>query len=71
MNKPGSPGGAGGSYAVSTGTLAQAVAAPVVDGVQTLDVLLNGDTFQYEPKAIRVKKGVPVHFNLSVKGDPG
>lgn len=56
---------------MSTGTLAQAVAAPVVDGVQTLDVLLNGDTFQYEPKTIKVKQGVPVRFNLSVKGDPG
>ncbi len=61
----------GTNAAVSAGTLAGAVAAPVVNGVQTLDILLNGDTFQYEPKAIRVKKGVPVHFNLSVKGEPG
>lgn len=68
LANPGSRSAAGGSNAAVS---AAAVAAPVINGVQTLDVLLNGDTFQYEPKAIRVKKGVPVHFNLSVKGDPG
>ena len=69
----GSNAGAGRSAAaVSAGTLAQAVPAVVgADGVQTLNVLLNGDTFQYEPKVIKVKQGVPVRFNLSVKGDPG
>lgn len=51
----------------------QAVVAQVgADGTQTVDVVLNSATFQYEPKVVKVKKGAPVHFNLSVKnGDPG
>ncbi len=50
-----------------------AVVAPVgADGKQTIDVVLDSATFQYKPKAIKVKQGVPVHFNLSVEnGDPG
>ncbi|MDQ2808530.1 MAG: hypothetical protein M3Z04_16720 [Chloroflexota bacterium] len=70
-NSAAQSGSGGNTAAVSARTLAGAVAAPVVNGVQTLDVLVNGDTFQYEPKAIKVKKGLPVHLNLSVKGDPG
>jgi plastocyanin len=52
---------------------AQAVTVPIgADGKQTLDLLVNGDTMSYEPKIIRVKAGVPVHFNLGTKGrDPG
>ena len=51
----------------------QAVTAQVgADGKQTLNVVLNSATFQYEPKTIKVKQGVPVRFNLSViNGDPG
>ena len=51
----------------------QAVAAKVgADGKQTADVVLNSARFQYEPKTIKVKKGIPVHLNLSViNGDPG
>ncbi len=42
------------------------------DGKQTLDVVLNSATFQYEPKVVKVKQGAPVQFNLSViNGDPG
>ncbi len=63
---------AGGVGAVPAAGLAtQAVEARLVNGVQTVDVLLNGDTFQYEPPVIKVKQGLPVHFNLRVKGDPG
>jgi len=65
------PRSGGNNAAGNASTLAGAVTAPVVNGVQTLDVLLNGNTFQYEPKTIKVKKGLPVHFNLSIKGDPG
>ncbi len=51
----------------------QAVVATVgTDGKQTVDVVLDSATFQYKPKAIKVKQGVPVRFNLSVEnGDPG
>jgi curved DNA-binding protein CbpA len=51
----------------------QAVAAQMgTDGKQTVDVVLNSATFQYEPKVIKVKQGAPVRFNLSViNGDPG
>jgi plastocyanin len=48
---------------------AQAVVAPIGDdGKQTLDFVVNGYTRSYEPKAIKVKKGIPVHFNVSHKG---
>ncbi|HKP53225.1 MAG TPA: cupredoxin domain-containing protein [Chloroflexia bacterium] len=48
---------------------AQAVVAPIADdGKQTLDFVVNGFTRSYEPKAIKVKKGVPVHFNVSHTG---
>ena len=52
---------------------AQAVTAPVgPDGVQTLDLVVNGTTMSYKPSVIQVKQGVPVRFNLSVEGrDPG
>ena len=52
---------------------AQAVTAPVgADGVQTLDLVVNGTTMSYKPGVIQVKQGVPVRFNLSVEGrDPG
>ncbi len=51
----------------------QAVVAQVgADGKQTVDVVLDSATFQYKPETIKVKQGVPVHFNLSVEnGDPG
>ena len=48
---------------------AQAVVAKVGDdGKQTLDFVVNGYTLSYEPKAIKVRKGVPVRFNISQKG---
>ncbi len=48
---------------------AQAVVALIgEDGKQTLDFVVNGYTRSYEPKAIKVKKGVPVRFNVSHKG---
>jgi hypothetical protein len=52
---------------------AQAVVATIAaDGKQTLDFVVNGYTQSYEPKAIKVKKGVPVHFDVTLKGpDPG
>jgi plastocyanin len=52
---------------------AQAVPAPVgPDGVQTLDLVVNGTTMSYKPSVIQVKQGLPVRFNLSVEGrDPG
>jgi curved DNA-binding protein CbpA len=51
----------------------RAVVAPVgADGKQTLDLVVNGDTRGYKPSVIKVKQGVPVHFNLSMEGaDPG
>lgn len=53
--------------------IAQAVTAPLgPDGVQTLSLVVNGDTMSYTPRAIKVKRGVPVRFNLNVEGrDPG
>ncbi|MGI8588398.1 MAG: hypothetical protein ACR2M0_12050 [Chloroflexia bacterium] len=53
--------------------LAQAVTAPLgVDGVQTLDLVVDGSTISYKPSVIKVKQGVPVRFNLSTEGpDPG
>jgi plastocyanin len=52
---------------------AQAVTVPVgPDGVQTLDLVVNGTTMSYKPSVIQVKQGLPVRFNLSVEGrDPG
>jgi hypothetical protein len=52
---------------------AQAVVAPIAaDGRQTLDFVVNGYTASYEPKAIKVKKGIPVHFNVTLNGpNPG
>ncbi|HET9496654.1 MAG TPA: cupredoxin domain-containing protein [Chloroflexia bacterium] len=53
---------------------AQAVPAQVsADGTtQTLDMAVNGDVMSYNPKVIRIKKGVPTNINLSVQGrDPG
>jgi hypothetical protein len=51
----------------------QAVVAQIgADCTQTTDVVLNSSTFQYEPKVIKVKQGIPVRFNLSaINGDPG
>jgi plastocyanin len=50
----------------------QAVVASIApDGTQTLNLAVNGNTRGYNPKVIKVKQGVPVHFNLSVEGkDP-
>jgi hypothetical protein len=53
---------------------AQAVPAQVsTDGAsQTLDMAVNGDVMSYNPKVIKIKKGVPTNINLSVQGrDPG
>jgi hypothetical protein len=49
------------------------VVAPVgADGVQTVDLVIDGDTFTYQPRAIQVKQGVPVRLNLKTSGrDPG
>jgi hypothetical protein len=49
------------------------VVAPVgADGVQTLDLVIDGDTFTYQPRVIQVKQGVPVRLNLKTSGrDPG
>jgi hypothetical protein len=42
------------------------------DGKQSLDLVVNGDTMSYKPNVIKVRKGVPVHINLSTEGrDPG
>lgn len=71
LNKGASGPPAGVGVAPAAGLATQAVKAPLVNGVQTVNVLVNGDTFQYEPPVIKVKQGLPVHFNLSVKGDPG
>jgi heme/copper-type cytochrome/quinol oxidase subunit 2 len=51
----------------------QAVLAPIADdGRQTLDLVIDGDTMSYQPRAIKVKQGRPVRFNLSTAGrDPG
>ncbi len=51
----------------------KAVVVPLAyNGTQTLDLVVNGDTRGYQPSIIKVKQGVPVHFNLSVQGaDPG
>jgi hypothetical protein len=50
----------------------QAVEAPLSDGKQTLDVAVDAPTMSYNPSVIKVKKGMPVHFNLSApNGDPG
>ncbi len=74
----GTSGGASGSFLGAGGeTQAQldqiaTVAQVGADGKQTVDVVLDSATFQYRPKAIKVKQGIPVHFNLSVEnGDPG
>jgi hypothetical protein len=68
--RPATPAGSG---APPPALATQAVQAPVgSDGVQTLDVVVNGDTMSYRPRVIRVKQGVPVRFNLSTEGrDPG
>lgn len=52
---------------------AQAVVAPIAaDGRQTLDFIVNGYTASYEPKAIKVRRGIPVHFNVMLNGpNPG
>lgn len=52
---------------------AEAVDAPVgAGGKQILAFAVNGTTSSYNPSVVRVKKGVPVHFDLKVEGaDPG
>ncbi|HEY0072010.1 MAG TPA: cupredoxin domain-containing protein [Chloroflexia bacterium] len=52
---------------------AKAVTVPVAsDGKQNVDLTVVGDTMSYKPRVLKVKKGVPVHFNISVEGrDPG
>lgn len=64
-------GTSGGTAATLTSQQAdsQAMVIPVgADGKQTLDFVVNGYNRSYEPKAIKVKKDVPVHFNISNKG---
>jgi len=42
------------------------------DGKQTVNFSINGDTRAYKPQYVRVKVGIPVHFNLKTEGkDPG
>jgi hypothetical protein len=71
----GNSGSKAGAYAVPSAAQLEGqatVAQPGADGRQTLDVVVNGSTMSYSPSVIEVKKGVPVHFNLSVEGrDPG
>ncbi len=53
---------------------AQAVPAQIATNgtSQTLDMAVNGDVMSYNPKVIKIKKGVPTNINLSVQGrDPG
>jgi Cupredoxin-like domain len=52
---------------------ASAVAVPVgADGKQTISFVVNGTQMAYSPRVLKVKRGVPVHFNISVQGqDPG
>ena len=51
---------------------AGAVSAQVVDGVQTVDFVVIGDSMSYRPNVIKVKQGMPVRFNVTVEGrDPG
>jgi heme/copper-type cytochrome/quinol oxidase subunit 2 len=52
---------------------AKAVTVPVAsDGKQNVDLTVIGDSMSYKPRVLKVKKGVPVHFNISVQGrDPG
>ncbi len=50
----------------------QAVSAQVVNGVQTIDFVVIGDSMSYRPNVIKVKQGMPVRFNVTVEGrDPG
>ncbi|MEO6457939.1 MAG: hypothetical protein ABIO92_06655 [Chloroflexia bacterium] len=59
---------AGGQAAID----AEAVSAQIVDGVQTVDFVVIGDSMSYRPSVIKVKQGMPVRFNVSVEGrDPG
>jgi hypothetical protein len=71
----GNSGSYAGAYAVPSAAQLEGkatVAQPGTDGRQTLNVVVNGSTMSYSPSVIEVKKGVPVHFNLSVEGrDPG
>jgi plastocyanin domain-containing protein len=51
---------------------APVVATLAADGVQTADLVVDGDTFSYQPSTIQVKQGVPVRLNLRTTGrDPG
>lgn len=52
---------------------AKAVSVPVAsDGKQRVDFTVVGDTMSYKPRVLKVKKNVPVSFNISVEGrDPG
>jgi curved DNA-binding protein CbpA len=72
---PGSEDGSSGTYnqAIIGQLSARAVSAALgPDGVQTLDVVVNGDSMSYRPDVIKVKAGVPARFNLTVEGrDPG
>ncbi|HUS14461.1 MAG TPA: hypothetical protein VM536_05505 [Chloroflexia bacterium] len=51
---------------------ARAVPATEVNGLQVLNLVVNGDTMSYKPSVLKVKQGRPVQVNLSVEGrDPG
>jgi hypothetical protein len=69
----GAPGGFVGAGGETQAQLDQAaVVAPMVSGKQTMDVVLDSARFQYKPKVIKVKQGIPVHFSLTAQnGDPG
>jgi len=55
------------------GLEAIATTLPVgTDGKQTVDFAVSGDDRGYTPSVLKVKKGVPVHLNVSIAGsDPG
>jgi plastocyanin domain-containing protein len=52
---------------------ARAVTVPVAsDGKQNVNFTVVGNTMSYKPNVLKVKKGVPVRFTISVEGgDPG
>ena len=47
---------------------AKAVSAQVVEGVQTIDMVVIGDSMSYRPDVIKVKQGMPVRVNLTTEG---
>jgi len=52
---------------------AEAATVPVdTSGKQSANLVVNGTSMSYKPSVLKVKQGVPVHFDLTVEGrDPG